>query len=310
LVISLAESWPVYEWDALVLLKDYLDRGLSKAAIARQLGVSREVIHHWIRTGQLDRDLSAPSGRRRPALRPTKLDAFHALIGERLATYPELSAVRLIEECRAAGYVGGYSQLKAYVARVRPRAEPEPVVRFETAPGLQAQFDFAEVRLPWGKRFALLVVLGYSRLLFVEFVARQTALTVMLGLERAFAAFGGVPHEILFDQMKSVLVADHRPGGGRLLENPEFLRFTAHWDFRIRACRPYTAPRRRARSSGRWAICAATSSTAARSWPATAGSSRRPSDGRAHVARSAAGAARRSQDARRARSPGRHPAAL
>src|SRR3989454_9150482 len=63
----------------------------------------------------------------------------------------------------------------------------------------------------------------------------------MLGLERAFAAFGGVPHEILFDQMKSVIVEDHRPTGGRLLENPEFLRFAAHWGFRIRACRPYRA---------------------------------------------------------------------
>ena len=147
----------------------------------------------------------------------------------------------MFDECRAAGYAGGYSQLKAYVARIRPRPEPEPVVRFETPPGRQAQFDFAEVRFPWGKRFALLVVLGYSRVLSVEFVARQTALTVMLGLERAFAAFGGVPHEILFDQMKSVIVEDHRPGGGRLLENPEFLRFAAHWGFRIRACRPFRA---------------------------------------------------------------------
>lgn len=231
----------MYGWDTLVVLKDYLDRGLAKTAIARRLGVSRRLIYHWIETGQLERDLRAPPGPRRPSPRPTKLDAFQALIGERLATYPELSAVRLLEECRADGYGGGYSQLKAYVARVRPRPEPEPVVRFETAAGLQAQFDFAEVRFPWGKRFALLVVLGYSRLLFVEFVARQTALTVMLGLERAFAAFGGVPHEILFDQMKSVIVADHRPGGGRLLENPEFLRFAAHWGFRIRACRPYRA---------------------------------------------------------------------
>src|SRR5207248_4462292 len=96
-----------------------------------------------------------------------------------------------------AGYAGGYSQLKAYVARIRPRPEPEPVVRFETPPGRQAQFDFATIRLPWGTRFALLVVLGYSRVLFVEFVARQTALTVMLGLERAFAAFGGVPRDPL-----------------------------------------------------------------------------------------------------------------
>src|SRR5439155_948365 len=164
--------------------------------------------------------------------------------------------------------------LKAYVARIRPRPEPEPVVRFETPPGRQAQFDFAEVRFPWGKRFALLVVLGYSRVLSVEFVARQTALTVMLGLERAFAAFGGVPHEILFDQMKSVIVEDHRPGGGRLLENPEFLRFAAHWGFRIRACRPF----------------------------------RRSADARAHAARSAAHPTRRPQDAGRPRSARRHPA--
>ena len=116
---------------------------------------------------------------------------------------------------------GGITQLRDYVMKVRPRPEPEPVVRFETAPGLQAQCDFAELKLPWGKRYAFLVVLGYSRVLCIDIVARQTSLTVMLGLERAFATFGGVPREILFDQMKSVVVADHRPGGGRLLENPD-----------------------------------------------------------------------------------------
>jgi transposase len=231
----------VYGWDTLVLLKHYLESGLSKAAIARQLGVSRRVVYHWITTGQLDRELSGTQPPRRRTARGTKLARYEALIQERLTTYPALSAVRLLEECRAAGYAGGYTQLKDYVAGVRPRPEPEPVIRFETPPGQQAQFDFAEIRFPWGKRFALLVVLGYSRVLYVEFVARQTALTVMLGLERAFAAFGGVPHEILFDQMKSVIVEDHRPTGGRLLENPEFLRFAAHWGFRIRGCRPYRA---------------------------------------------------------------------
>jgi len=97
------------------------------------------------------------------------------------------------------------------------------------------------VRFPWGTRYALLVVLGYSRLLYVEFVPRQTAWAVLQGLEHAFAAFGGVPTEILFDQLKAVIVEDHRPDGGRLLENPEFARFAAHWGFRIRACRPYRA---------------------------------------------------------------------
>jgi transposase len=87
----------------------------------------------------------------------------------------------------------------------------------------------------------VLVVLGYSRLLYVEFVPRQTALAVMQTLEHAFHAFGGVPREVLFDQLKAVIVTDHRGDGGRLLENAEFARFAAHWNFRIRACRAYRA---------------------------------------------------------------------
>jgi transposase len=96
-----------------------------------------------------------------------------------------LSAVRLVDECRAAGYTGGITQLRDWVMRVRPREAPEPIVRFEPAPGLQAQVDFAECRFPWGKRLALLVVLGYSRLLWVMFYPRQTMLTLIRGLEGA-----------------------------------------------------------------------------------------------------------------------------
>ena len=230
----------MYGWERLVLLKHLLDQGLSKTAIARQLGVSRRSIYHWIRTGQLERDLTS-GGLRARAGRPTKLAPYTPIITTRLATYPELSAVRLFEEVRAAGYRGGVTQLRDYVARVRPRPEPEPVVRFETAPGQQAQVDFAECRFPWGKRCALLVVLGYSRLLWLHFYPRQTMATVMAGLEAAFHYFAGVPRELLFDQMKAVVLEDRRPDGGRLLENAEFLRFAAHWGFRIRACRPYRA---------------------------------------------------------------------
>jgi hypothetical protein len=66
-------------------------------------------------------------------------------------------------------------------------------------------------------------------------------LVLMRGLEDAFAYFGGVPAELLFDQLKAVIVDDERAIGGRLLENAEFMRFAAHWDFRVRACRPYRA---------------------------------------------------------------------
>lgn len=231
----------MYGWERLVLLRHLLDEGLRKTDIAQRLGVSRGVIYHWLRTGQLDRDVTASPPPRVRRAAPAKLAPYEPIIAARLATYPELSAVRLLDEVRAAGYPGGLSQLKAFVRRVRPRPEPDPVVRFETEPGHQAQVDFAEFRFPWGKRYALLVVLGYSRLLWVQFYPRQTMAVVMRGLEAAFAFFGGVPRELLFDQLKAVIQDDERPWGGRVLENPEFLRFAAHWGFRIRACRPYRA---------------------------------------------------------------------
>lgn len=230
----------MFGWDTLVLLKHLLDEGLTKTDIAKRLGVSRRVIHHWIKTGQLDRDLESDPPRRLPP-RPTKLDEYHAIIQDRLTTYPELSATRLFAEVQRAGYTGGVTQVRDYVARVRPKPEPEPLVRFETPAARQAQVDFAEFRFPWGKRYALLVVLGYSRLLWVQFYPRQTLATIITGLEAAFAYFGGVPHELLFDQLKAVVVDDQRADGGKLLENPEFLRFARHWSFRIRACRPYRA---------------------------------------------------------------------
>src|SRR5690554_3120341 len=225
-----------------MLLRHYLEQGVSKSALARKLGISRDTIYRWIRSGELERDLDSEPVRYRarpPA--PHKLDPYKPMILARLAAYPKLSAIRLFEEVRAAGYPGGYTRLKDYVREVRPRPLPEPIVRFETPPAQQAQVDFAQVRLPWGVRYGLLVVLGYSRLLWVRFYARQDMRTLFLGLEAAFRFFGGVPEELLFDQMKAVITRDDRLSGGRLVENEEFLRFAAHWGFRPRACRPYRA---------------------------------------------------------------------
>lgn len=152
----------MYGWDTLVLLRHLLAQGLKKTAIAEQLGISRRLIYYWIETGQLDRDVLNPPPPRTRAPLPTQLDPYKPIITTRLETYPELSAVRLFDECRAAGYPGSLTQLKVFVRQVRPQPEPEPVVRFETPPGHQAQLDFADFRFPWGKRHALMFVLGYS----------------------------------------------------------------------------------------------------------------------------------------------------
>jgi transposase len=232
----------MYSRETRVLLRHYLEQGVGKSELAQRFGVSRRTVYHWIQTEQLDRDLDdkVVSYTPRPPV-ARKLDPYRGIIQERLQSYPRLTAERVFEEIRAAGYAGGYTQIKEYVREIRPRSVEEAVRRFETPAGFQGQVDYATFNLPWGRRYALVVVLGYSRLLWLRFYPRQTMQALFAGLESAFRAFGGVPQELLFDQMRAVVIGDDRLSKGALVLNTEFLRFASHWDFRPRACRPYRA---------------------------------------------------------------------
>ena len=232
----------MHGWETRMLLKHYLERGVSKSELSRRFGVSRRTIYEWIEAGDLDRDLEAGVSRYSPRpRREHKLDPYKGIVDARLAEFPRLSAQRLFEEVRAAGCAGCYSRVRDYVRDARPRDPIEPEVRFETPPGRQSQVDFGTFTLPWGRRHALLVVLGYSRLLWLRFYSRQTMGVLIDGLESAFARFGGVPAELLFDQMRAVVLSDDRTAGGELVMNGEFLRFSAHWGFVARSCQPYRA---------------------------------------------------------------------
>ena len=233
----------MHDLETKMLLKHYLEQGLSKTELARRFGVSRRTIYYWIATGQLDHHPGSHAVGYSPRPKTSqKLDPYKAIINARLEAYPKLTARRLFEEVRAAGYAGGYSRLSDYVRQVRPCEPADPVVRYETPAGRQGQVDFGSFSLPWGRRYALLVVLSYSRLLWLRFFRRQTMEVLFRGLESAFERFGGVPQEVLFDQMRSVVVSDRRnQGGGSLILNTEFQRFARHWGFRTRLCRPYRA---------------------------------------------------------------------
>jgi transposase len=225
-----------------MLLHQLLDEaGGDRAEAARRVGVGRTTMYRWITAGLLDQPIETIQARykARPAV-STKLEKYTALIEARLAEFPRLSGTRLLAECRAAGYAGGVTQLRAFVRRLRPAPEA-PIVRFETEPGQQAQVDWAHCRLPWGVRYALVVVLGYSRLLWMQFYPRQDLATLMLGLDACFTAWGGTVKDLLFDQMRSVLTRDDRLTGGGLVHNLELLRFARHWGCRVRVCRPYRA---------------------------------------------------------------------
>jgi transposase len=227
---------------ARVLLQQLLDEaGGDRALAARRVGVGRTTMYRWIKAGLLDQpaeEIRARYQARPPVAR--KLEPFKAIIEERLREYPRLSGTRLFAECRSAGYTGGVTQLRDFVHTLRP-PPAEPVVRYETEPGVQAQVDFAHCRMPWGVRYALVVVLGHSRLLWVRFYPRQDLKVLLYGLEACFTDWGGVPKELLFDQMRSVVTRDERLTGGALLQNLELSRFARHYGFRVRVCKPYRA---------------------------------------------------------------------
>lgn len=105
----------MYAREHRVLLRHYLEQGLSKAEIARTLGVSRRTLYYWIDSGQVDRGLDDGPVHytpRPPA--PRKIDRYREIVQTRLSEYPKLSATRLFDEIRAAGYGGGYTQVKEY----------------------------------------------------------------------------------------------------------------------------------------------------------------------------------------------------
>jgi transposase len=131
-----------------MLLHQLLEEaGGDKAEAARRAGIGRSTMYRWIDAGLLDQPLETIRARHGPRERkPSKLAPFHAIIEARLAEYPRLSGTRLFAECRAAGYSGGITQLRDFVRRLRPA--PEPITRFETEPGQQAQVDFAHCRFP------------------------------------------------------------------------------------------------------------------------------------------------------------------
>jgi len=123
------------------MLLDLCRQGLSVSDIARRTGFDRKAVRRHIARG-----LEPPAYTPRPP-RPTLLDAHHAYLRERVAAFPELRASRLLRGLRSVGCRGGYTQLTDFLRKVRPSAAPAGFERrFETAPGQQAQVDFAHFR--------------------------------------------------------------------------------------------------------------------------------------------------------------------
>lgn len=142
-----------------------------------------------------------------------------------------------MREIQERGYEGGLTQLKQWLAPMK-HAEPEPVVRFETAPGKQMQADFTTIRRGRNPLIALVATMGYSRATFVKFTAGEDATTLCAALREALDYFGGVPEHILFDNTKAVVIDRDAYGEGLHRWNRELIDLAEECGFMPRLCRP------------------------------------------------------------------------
>jgi transposase len=160
---------------------------------------------------------------------------------QRAAAPDRIPGSVLLMELRERGYTGGYTMLKMFVASLRPMAAADPVIRFETDPGEQMQVDWAVIRRGSNRLSVFVATLGRSRATYVEFVTDERVETLIEAHENAFFAFGGVPREVLYDNMRTVVLERHGYGRGRHRFHPGFLDFARHCGFRPRLCAPYRA---------------------------------------------------------------------
>ena len=179
-------------------------QGYTQLQIAEELGVTDRTVRTYLK--------ARPCARKKP-VRPSKLDPFKAFLEQQLEKNPSYNGELLYERIVAQGYGGKKTVMKAYLAQVRRTLNNQAVLRFETEPGRQAQVDWKEFGRQWvdgheTKLYAFVMVLGYSRMPFIRFTTDMRQSTLLACHTLAFAYFGGVPKEILYDNMRTAFEPD------------------------------------------------------------------------------------------------------
>ena len=214
-------------------IKAAAQAGKNAVQIAAELGLHRQTVGVWLARERYQRSSGAHKPRR------SKLDPYRSAIARFIDAYP-LSAMQVWYKLKEQGYDGGYSIVKDYVRRIRPN-RTEAFLTLKFAPGQCAQVDwgsFGAVEVD-GTRRALsffVLVLGYSRWLYVEFTLGQSQEWFLGCHQRAFELLGGVPQEVMVDNCKTAVLS--HVAGTEPVYNPQYLDFARHYGFRIKACGP------------------------------------------------------------------------
>lgn len=196
--------------------------------IAAQLGLHHTTVQRVLRHTGVDAKVVAP--------RPSMVDPFVPFIVEQLAKYPNLRSSRLFTMIKERGYPGGPDHLRRVIGRIRPTKPAEAFQRLRTLPGEQAQVDGAHFgKLQVGRAlrplWAFVMVLSYSRRLFLRFYPGASMPFFVRGHVEAFVDFGGIPRVLLYDNLKSAVVERH---GDAIRFHPTLLAMSAHYRFEPR----------------------------------------------------------------------------
>jgi len=213
---------------------------LTHQQIAQKLSLDSKTVAKWLKRDRFEA--------RKNAGRSSKLDPHKALIRAWLEKHP-YSAQQIFQRLIAENaFSGGYTIVKEYVRKVRPRAE-KAFLSLSFAPGESAQVDWGHCgTIAVGNtRRALSVfvmVLSHSRQMYIEFTLSQKQEHFLACHEHAFEYFGGVPQSVMVDNLKSAVLEHKRGQSPRW--NPRYADFARDYGFDIVACNP-RAPQEKGR---------------------------------------------------------------
>src|SRR6266516_267031 len=204
-------------------------QGLKAAQIARELTLDPRTVAYWLAQEHFHPRQSRPY--------TSKLDPFKPAVVRMLERHP-YSAAQVFQHLREQGFDGSYALVKAYVRTVRPTRQPA-FLTLAFAPGECVQVDWGYVgSVPVGQTHRQLsfsvMVLCYSRMMYVEFTVSQTMEHFLACHQHAFEFFGGIPKKVMVDNLKSAVL--QRALGEAPVFNPKYLDFATHNGFTIAPC--------------------------------------------------------------------------
>lgn len=218
------------DYETFCRIRDHLGRQqLSVVQTARALALDARTVAKWANVEQFRARAGVP--------RVSKLDVFKGQIVRWLDAHP-YSAQQIFQRLREAGFEGGITIVKDYVHRIRPRHQ-EAFLKLDFAAGECAQVDWGEygtiaVGSTRRRLSFFLMVLCYSRRMYLEFTVSQKMEFFLACHENAFAAFGGCPGRVMVDNLRSAVL--QRLVGAAPVFNPKYLDFSRHWGFEITPC--------------------------------------------------------------------------